>query len=83
MYSSKGLFNNSYNFLNRKCVSFCPVNYFSDIKSNRCTKCHSKCNECQGPSEYNCTSCQEGLIKLDSNECVERCPIENGYFISI
>lgn len=66
----------------RKCVNYCPSGYFSE-KSKTCVKCHSDCFECTGPTSFDCLICQKGLKKIDTNECVEKCSDEDGYFISL
>ena len=37
----------------------CPSNTFEN--SGSCTKCHEKCLECQGESEFSCEKCSQPL----------------------
>ena len=69
-------------FFLRKCVSYCPVGYFTDNINKKCEKCHQSCFECNGPGSTDCTNCDKMLLKLDTRECVPQCSIEFGYFQS-
>lgn len=64
-------------------MSYCPPGYYADNNDKKCIKCDSSCLECNGPTNVNCTKCVlNSVIKLDTNECLNDCPIQNGYFIS-
>lgn len=64
-----------------KCVSFCPSGYYADTTLSKCVKCSSKCLECNGPKEQNCTKCDHPNKLIPSmNTCVSQCP--NGFFTS-
>ncbi len=45
----------SFNLLNGKCS--CTGNFFLNETSDKCLPCHSKCQTCIGPTQYECTSC--------------------------
>jgi len=50
-------------------------------------QCHSSCKTCDGTSDNDCTSCEEGLLYVPSKtkggfSCIEKCPTESGYYIT-
>ena len=61
----------------RRCTPFvpCPLNQFN-LTDGVCQPCHSACQTCAGPTEFNCTSCAAKL--LQAGECVDTCG--DGYF---
>lgn len=79
-----------YNF---KCVTFCPTGYWANSTvslDHQCTRCHTYCTSCTGPSNYECPSCATvtnvGVTTiyykdLYSSTCNPTCP--DGQFISI
>jgi hypothetical protein len=42
-----------------ECVASCPSDYYRDDVTNSqtgiCSSCHSSCNQCTGPTEFDCT----------------------------
>ncbi|XP_072167350.1 proprotein convertase subtilisin/kexin type 5-like [Diadema setosum] len=54
------------------------ISHGFDAYSRECLRCHSTCEECQGPSFKDCTSCQEGAF-LVSGLCMLTC--ENGMYL--
>lgn len=52
----------------------CPVGMFGMADS--CAPCSDQCQRCDGPTELNCTLCDNFNIYLDENSlfCVEKCP---------
>ena len=51
----------------KKCVLMCQPGYYSDEKKN-CHKCHKECKRCVGPSDSNCTMCENVRIYWDNGE---------------
>ena len=61
---------------NGQCRTSCPEGYFASLQGNnayQCLACDSKCQSCNGSSEYDCTSCQETYYFLDGM-CLSECP---------
>jgi hypothetical protein len=54
----------------------CPINMFG--MANSCQPCDEQCARCNGPSEFNCTVCEDFSIYFGENStgllCVEKCP---------
>ena len=67
------------------CVNICPFvgYYYSPGYINECIKCHISCATCNGGSEYNCTSCAQGVGLLDySHQCFLFCNLSSYYDIT-
>ena len=58
-----------------RCLDSCPVRFFKfrDGDEYVCKKCDASCDDCDGPSDDQCTSCQTPLFLSDSR-CVDSCP---------
>ena len=53
------------------------INWYFDIVNQEFGFCNVKCLSCIGPTEYNCSACNNGSY-LDNNSCKENC--SEGYF---
>lgn len=45
-----------YNVYNGECAVKCPVKTYKE-KDGVCSECHYTCFQCNGPNDYQCTSC--------------------------
>ena len=59
--------------IENQCVSQCPAKYYSSAFVNKCEACNGKCENCVGPNEYQCSSCDSSKFFLFSS-CFEKCP---------
>ena len=53
-------------------IVFKKSNWYFDSDISEFRFCHEGCSSCSGPSEFNCTSCSNGLY-LDNNSCKLNC----------
>lgn len=55
--------------------SECPLGQYGN-NTNSCSPCHTECDHCHGPTQFNCYSCKNFKIIHDMNafECVSTCP---------
>ena len=51
----------------KQCVESCPAGYYGD-KNKISQKCHKECKRCLGPSDSNCTLCENYRIYWDDGE---------------
>ncbi|EGR31614.1 zinc finger lsd1 subclass family protein, putative [Ichthyophthirius multifiliis] len=67
--------NGDYYFYKNYCLRDCPEGTYQkdQINNNICDNCNSKCTECIGPLETECTKCSESLF-LDQTQCISSCP---------
>lgn len=59
----------------KKCVQACsqdPYPLYGDLQTKTCKRCHGNCAACNGPSEFNCTSCISWLF-FSNSSCVKAC----------
>ncbi|KAJ1639492.1 insulin-like growth factor binding protein [Pavlovales sp. CCMP2436] len=53
------------------CVASCPNDHFTNTTQGVCLPCHSDCEECDGPAETDCLSCQPPAPQLlQTGQCV-------------
>jgi len=61
--------------LDFNCLDVCPSGYYSDNSatntSSICSLCDDSCLECNGPSNANCTLCNDSIaVYLSNNQCL-------------
>ena len=57
-----------------KCVTSCPLGYYPNNATRRCSPCDKSCTACIGPSNQDCSSCNSRyFLQLDSRSCLESC----------
>lgn len=60
----------------------CPrTNQYYNVVTSQCNNCHSECDSCTGPSNFECSKCPNGKLLYNGN-CLNQCPFgwatENG-----
>ena len=55
------------------CVTTCLSGRYKDNDSWSCFQCADGCLRCFGPSQEECTECQDGFF-LDGQKCMQNCP---------
>ncbi|EDK31853.2 transmembrane protein, putative (macronuclear) [Tetrahymena thermophila SB210] len=52
----------------------CDKGYYSNKNSGECLPCNSSCEQCDGPSEKNCTICSNNLVfSPQLKQCLKKC----------
>lgn len=51
--------------------------YLQNEATRECKFCHSECEDCNGPTEYDCLKCKNLMIPISKTavKCVNQCPI--------
>ncbi|XP_065672531.1 proprotein convertase subtilisin/kexin type 6 isoform X3 [Hydra vulgaris] len=70
-------FLNYYLTTDKQCLHKCPSGTYGVESPASCVKCSKSCQECNGPTVYECTVCSQGK-HLFHGRCVEEVPV--GYF---
>ena len=52
----------NYYYYNNSCLINCLTGTYKNILSKTCDKCDFSCKECNGPSNIDCSSCNENVL---------------------
>lgn len=63
-----------------KCEEKCESDQYININLNTCMNCHLICENCTGPTAFDCITCRDKLKIKFLNECLDTCP--KGYYLN-
>lgn len=62
------------------CIQSCPPQTFFNNATGTCNLCNSSCEECNGPTGSDCTSCTSIHYYLQDGECILNETCARGYY---
>ena len=65
------------------CIQSCPAQTYLNKETGTCDLCNSTCEECDGPSDSNCTSCGSIHYSLQDGKCILNTTCPGGQYFDM